>query len=115
MESPGFIAALGDAIEAYRSFVGADADHLAAHARGPRDRGGAADRRQSPDTRVMQPDVPERVADLRRLDGHRRVGRGADARRAGCDGPVVEADDVVGLDVEVDRRPADFAGPTIVS
>src|SRR5919106_5382429 len=52
--------------------------------------------------------MAEGIAHLRRLHGHGWIGRGADARRAGGDSSVVDAGDVIGLDVEVHRRAADF-------
>ncbi len=82
LEAPEFMGALGEAIEAYREFVGATSVAW------PRSRPGRDIGRALRDPSVAgrardEPDVPERVAHLRGLKRQVRIGGSANHRRAG--------------------------------
>jgi uncharacterized protein len=81
-ESAGFVGALGEAMEAYQEFVGATRIVW------PRTRAGREVARALRDASAGrraadQPDVPERVAHLRRLKRQVRIGGAADGSGAG--------------------------------
>jgi hypothetical protein len=82
LEAPGFIAALGGALEAYQSFVGASKVAWP-RTRAGRELAGALRAFSAGRGTGDEPDVPERVADLRRLKRQVRIGRASNGGGTG--------------------------------